>query len=53
MGMTQTDMSAQAKAANETLIFKLLQGFSLQQYTKQFMDSGITDEVYKLALLNA
>lgn len=52
MGMTQTDMSSQSKGANETLVFKLLQAFNLQQYTKYFMESGITDEVYKLALLN-
>lgn len=54
MNQTMGEMNVlDKKHTNETLIFKLLAGFNLQQYTKQFIERGISDEIYKLALLSS
>ena len=52
MAMTQSELAIAQKAPAETLIFKLLSGFNLQQYAKSFIEAGIVNEVYKLALIN-
>jgi hypothetical protein len=68
MASPQTDPSVSAKMsdlisedssyeANEipvdqTLIFKLLQAFKLQQYAKKMQEFGFGMEIYKLAILN-
>jgi hypothetical protein len=37
---------------DQTLIFKLLQAFKLQQYAKKMQEFGFGMEIYKLAIMN-
>ena len=53
LGSSVMELNSQlSKPPSQTLIFKLLKAFNLQQYAKSFIDHGIADEIYKLTIMN-